>query len=86
MTTRGGRVLLIRVLNLGLVDVLGVQGRTLDIDGLLRGVDWKRRKPLVIPIFLQVEEKGIRQSNVIGEIKPRRKKSGGLPQGLGCSP
>ena len=61
MTTRRGRVLLVRVLNLGLVDILGVQGRTFDIDDLLRGVDWKGRKPLVIPILLPVEENRIYQ-------------------------
>ena len=59
MTTRRGRVLLVGFFDLGLVDVLGVQGRTFDIDDLLRGVDWKGRKPLVIPILLQVEENRI---------------------------
>ena len=43
MTTRRGRVLLVGFFDLGLVDVLGVQGRTLDIGDLLRGVDWKGR-------------------------------------------
>ena len=61
MTTTRGRVLLIGFFDLGLVDVLGVQGRTFDIDDLLRGVDWKGRKPLVIPILLQVEENRIYQ-------------------------
>ena len=61
MTTRRGRVLLVGFFDLSLVDVLGVQGRTFDIDDLLRGVDWKGRKPLVIPILLQVEENRIYQ-------------------------
>ena len=57
MTTRRGRVLLVGFFDLGLVDVLRVQGRTFDIDDLLRGVDRKRRKPLVLSVLLQVEEK-----------------------------
>ena len=79
MTTRGCRVLFIRVLGFSFVDVLRIQSHTLDIGDLLRGVDWKGRQPFVLPILLQVEKKGIRQSNVIREIKPRRKKSGDLP-------
>ena len=57
MTTRRGRVLLIGLFDLGLVDVFRVQGRTFDIGDLLRGVDRKRRKPLVLSVLLQVEEK-----------------------------
>ena len=81
MTTRGGRVLLIRVFNLGFVDVLRVQGRTLDIDDLLRGIDWKGRKPLVIPILLQVEENRIYQCSVNREIKTKKQDGGRLTAG-----
>ena len=74
-------VLLVRILDLGFIDVLGVQSRTFNIGDLLRGVDWKGRQPFVIPVLLQVEEKGIHQWNMIREMKTKTQEGRRLTTG-----